>query len=33
MFLSRETAEQQTRELALALENAAAGMVILGPKN
>jgi PAS domain S-box-containing protein len=31
MFLGRLTAEQQTRELALALENAAAGMVILGP--
>jgi PAS domain S-box-containing protein len=32
MFLGRVTAEQQTRELALALENAAAGMVILGPE-
>jgi PAS domain S-box-containing protein len=31
MFLGRMTAEQKTRELALALENAAAGMVILGP--
>ncbi len=31
MSISREMAEQQTRELALALENAAAGMVILGP--
>ena len=31
MSISRETAEHQTRELALALENAAAGMVIMDP--